>query len=156
MIFGLFWIRGVTLSHPWEHSFLNDDYTRWNWGRELQSRLLSTENWVSHWIEFLEYANTLKCKYKQSEHDSKAKLTDELLRTEEEKLPQVGVDSTGKRWGYLAFMASSASQVAPSTDWLLHKTLAEATSSFLNLLTWRSNINYYILIIKTIFHRDFF
>ena len=37
-------------------------------------------------------------------------------KIEEELLPQAGVESEGKRCGYLAIMAASASQVAPSTD----------------------------------------
>ena len=37
-------------------------------------------------------------------------------KTEEELLPQAGVESEGKRQGYLAFMSASASQVAPSTN----------------------------------------
>ena len=36
--------------------------------------------------------------------------------TEEELLPQAGVESEGKRSGYLVFMAVFASKVAPSTD----------------------------------------
>ena len=56
-------------------------------------------------------------------------------KTEEELLPQAGVESEGKRYGYLAFMFASASQVSPSTDGLLHKTLTEATFLFLHILT---------------------
>ena len=37
-------------------------------------------------------------------------------KTEEELLPKAGMESEGKRLGYLAFMAASASQVAPSTE----------------------------------------
>ena len=37
-------------------------------------------------------------------------------KTEKELLPQAGVEYVGKRSGYLAFTAASASQVAPSMD----------------------------------------
>ena len=37
-------------------------------------------------------------------------------KTEEELLPQAGVESKGKKGEFFAFIGASASQVAPSTD----------------------------------------
>ena len=56
-------------------------------------------------------------------------------KNEEKLLPQAGVESEGRRGGYLDFKDASASQVDLSTGLLLDKTLTEATSLFINLLT---------------------
>ena len=74
--------------------------------------------------------------------------------TDEKLLPQDGVESEGKRWVHLAFMVASTSQVAPSMDWLLHKTLIDATF-FISQPSNQTvkNLNWDILIRKTILHR---
>ena len=48
--------------------------------------------------------------------------------------------SIWKRWGYRDFISASATKVVPLTRWFIHKTLAKATSLFLNFLTLLSKM----------------
>ena len=98
------------------------------WMKTKLAKNPTTKHWeLSFWL------NWVPSTWKYAENASK-NWGDVILRlnlcmndwkTEEELLPQAGVESEGKRWGNLAFMAASASQVSPCTDWLLHKTLTE-------------------------------